>query len=130
MSLNDPLSNALSKLMNNEKIGKKIVLISPASTLVKSVLKILNENMYVGDFKEIIDGKGNVLELNLLGNINKCGTIKPRFPVTVDEYVKFEKRYLLAKGFGIIIVSTSQGLMTHTEAKEKNLGGKLIAYCY
>ncbi|MDZ4226799.1 MAG: 30S ribosomal protein S8, partial [Candidatus Pacearchaeota archaeon] len=60
----------------------------------------------------------------------KCGVVKPRFPVKLDEFEKFEKRYLPAKNFGIIIVSTSNGIMTHIEAKEKKLGGRLIAYIY
>ena len=47
-----------------------------------------------------------------------------------EEYEKFEKRYLPAKGFGIIIVSTPKGLMIHKEAISKVTGGKLIAYCY
>lgn len=130
MAMNDTLANALSKIMNSEKIGRKTVKIAPAARLVKEVLKEMNEHAYIGDFKEIEDGKGNVLELNLLGAINKCGAIKPRFPVSVKEYTKFEKRYLPAKDFGIMIVSTSKGIMTHIEAKSQNLGGKLIAYCY
>jgi len=68
--------------------------------------------------------------LNLTGNINKCGAIKPRFPVTIMDYEKFERRYLPAKNFGILMVSTSKGIMTHEEAKKKGLGGVLIAYCY
>ena len=66
----------------------------------------------------------------MAGSINKCGVIKPRFSVKKNEYEKFEKRYLPAHGFGIIIVSTPKGLMMHDEAIEKGLGGKLIAYCY
>ena len=58
------------------------------------------------------------------------GAIKPRFAVKATEYEKFEKRYLPAKGFGILIVSTVKGLMTHYEAKQQGLGGRLIAYCY
>ena len=60
----------------------------------------------------------------------KCGAIKPNFSVKKDGFEKFEKRYLPAKDFGVLIVSTSQGIMTHVEAKEKKLGGKLIAYVY
>ena len=41
-----------------------------------------------------------------------------------------EKRYLPAKDFGILIMSTSKGIMTHYDAKKKNLGGKLLSYCY
>ena len=97
----------------------------------KSVLKVMNEEGYVGTFEEIVEENGHkTLVLNLIGNINKCGVIKPRFSVKVSDIQKFEERYLIAKDMGIIIISTSQGLMTHIKAKERNLGGKLIAYCY
>ena len=82
------------------------------------------------DFEEIEDGRGNMIKLNLLGRINKCGVIKPRYSVKKDEFEKFESRYLLARGMGILILSTPIGIITHYEAKKKNIGGKLLAYCY
>ncbi|HII72684.1 TPA: 30S ribosomal protein S8 [Candidatus Woesearchaeota archaeon] len=130
MSLNDPLSNALSKVLNGETVGKKEIVIKPTSSFIKKVLDILNQEGYVGKYEEVQDGKGNHLKLSLLGNINKCGAIKPRFAVNLDGYEKYEKRFLLAKDFGLLIVSTSKGLMTQYAAKEKRLGGKLVAYCY
>jgi small subunit ribosomal protein S8 len=128
--LNDPLAAALSKIMNAERVGKREVLIQPASSMIKKVLMIMNEHNFVGSFEEIVDGKGGVLKVNLLGNLNNCGVIKPRFSTKKDGFEKWEKRYLPAKDFGLILVSTPKGLMTHYNAKEKLLGGKLIAYCY
>ncbi len=130
MSLNDPLANAMSHILNCEKKSIKTTIIKNASKLIKSVFDILKNNNYVGDFKSIESTKGETLEITLNGTINKCGVIKPRFSVKKNEYEKFEKRYLPAHDFGIIIVSTPKGLMTHKEAVEKGLGGKLIAYCY
>ncbi|MBN1544605.1 30S ribosomal protein S8 [Candidatus Woesearchaeota archaeon] len=130
MSLNDPLSNTMSKILNCEKVGKKECVVKPTSEVIKKVLDILNAEGYLGKYDEVDDGRGRYIRLNLLGNINKCGSIKPRFAVTVDNYEKFEKRFLPSKDFGLLIVSTSQGMMTHYTAKEKNLGGRLIAYCY
>jgi len=128
--LNDTLATALSAVLNKEKVGKKECIIRPSSKIIKIILQIMNENDYIGSFEEVATQKGNFLKVNLLGNINKCGAIKPRYSVKKEEYEKFEKRYLPAKGFGIILMSTSKGIMTHTEAKKKNVGGKLIAYCY
>jgi len=128
--LNDPLAAALSKILNAEKRSKKEVLIKPSSKIIKTVLAIMNENNYLGSFKEIKDSKGNFLKVNLLSNLNKCGVIKPRFSTKKDEFEKWEKRYLPANDFGIIIVSTPQGIITHYQAKEKSIGGKLLAYCY
>lgn len=130
MSLNDSLSNALSKIINAEKIGKRECFINPVSRIIKHVLILMKENRYIGDFEEIDSANGNFIKLNLIGKINKCGTIKPRFSVTKDNFEKFEKRYLIAKGFGILIISTSQGIMVHEDAKKKGIGGKLLAYVY
>lgn len=127
---NDPLAAALSKIMNAERVGKREVLIKPASKLLKEVLNILNEHNYVGSFEEIDDEKGGVLKVNILGNVNKCGAIKPRFSSKHNNFEKWEKRYLPAKDFGLLIVSTPQGIMAHNLAKEKKTGGKLLAYCY
>jgi small subunit ribosomal protein S8 len=124
--LNDPLANVLSKVLNAEKIGQKEVMIKPFSKLIKDVLKVLNEEGYVGTFEE----KDNSLTLNLLGNINKSNVIKPRYAVKVENYEKYEKRYLPAKEFGVLILTTPKGVITHRKAKELKTGGKLLAYCY
>ncbi len=130
MSLNDSLSSAMSKIQSHEKVGKKDCIIKPTSITVKRVLDILNAEGYIGAYEEVDDSKGKHLKLNLLGNINKCGAIKPTFSVKINDYDKFEKRFLPAKGFGVLILTTSQGLMTHYKSKEKKIGGKLVAYCY
>lgn len=130
MSLNDPLANALSHIKNCENVAKKECIIKNSSTLIKGVFDILKKKGFIANYKETKTPKGDFLELELKGAINNCGAIKPRFSVEVEGYEKFEKRYLPAKNFGIIIVSTNQGLMEHNQAREKNLGGRLIAYCY
>jgi len=128
--LNDPLANMFSKIINYEKIARKNIEIYQISTTIKKILDILKENGYVGEYKEITKEKGGALDLNLLGTINKCGVVKPRHAIKLDNYEKFEKRFLPAKDFGILVISTNQGYMTHIEAKKKKLGGRLVAYCY
>ncbi len=128
--LNDTLANALSTILNSEKIGKSSCLVSPSSTMIKNILNLLNEEGYIGKYEEVTKEKGAVLNVNLIGKVNNCSVIKPRFTVKRDGFEKFEKRFLLADGFGVIIVSTSQGMMTHEQAKKKKIGGKLIAFCY
>jgi small subunit ribosomal protein S8 len=124
------LSNVLSQIDSYEKIGKKELVTRNNSKVIRKVLSIMQEHKYLGAIEEIKDSKGDFLKINLLGNINKTGVIKPRFSVKKETYEKFEKRFLPAKDFGLLIVSTSQGMMIHTEAKKKLLGGKLISYCY
>jgi small subunit ribosomal protein S8 len=130
MSLNDPLASVLSHILNYEKLGKNLLVTKSNSRIIKRVLAIMREKGYLGVAEEIKDSKGNMLKINLIGKINRCGVIKPRFQVTKDDYEKYEQRFLPAKGFGIIIVSTNKGMMTHNEAKEKKIGGKLISYAY
>ena len=128
--LNDPLANVMSQILNNEIIGKTECLLKPTSKLIKELLQVMKDNGYLSDFKEVEDNRGNYIMLTLAGSINKCGVIKPRYSIKTNEFEKFERRYLPAKGLGILLVSTPKGIMTHYDAKSKNTGGKLLAYCY
>lgn len=130
MSMNDTLAMTLSLVQNAERLGKRECHIRHVSKVVRQVLDIMRQHLYVGDYIESADGQGQYLKLNLIGNINRCNAIKPRSAVKLGIFEKFEKRFLPAKDFGIIIVSTSKGMMTHLEAKDQKLGGRLIAYCY
>jgi small subunit ribosomal protein S8 len=130
MSLNDPLANALSTILNDAKVGRSESKIRPSSKIIKKVLEVMKDNSYIGAFEEIEDGKGGLIKVNLLGNINKCGVIKPRYSIKKNEFESFEERYLLARDMGILILSTPQGIMMHNDAKKKNVRGRLLAYCY
>jgi small subunit ribosomal protein S8 len=128
--LNDPLAATLSKISNAEKVGKKEVVIRPVSKMIRTVLQIMNDHNYIGSYEEIENDNGRSFKINLLGNVNKCNVIKPRFSTAQSAFTKWEKRYLPARDFGILIVSTSLGVMTHADAKKNGIGGKLLAYCY
>ena len=129
MALNDQLADSLSKIDNAVKsLSKKVVLKKSKFTL--SILNVLKENRYIGSFEIQEDGRSGLIEVNLIGNINKCGVIKPRFPVKINELERFERRFLPAKDFGVLLISTNQGLLTQKQAKDVNIGGTLIAYCY
>jgi len=130
MTNNDPLAACLSKIDNAEKVSKSEISVMGISNMKKNVLEILKKHKYVADVEYKEDSRGGEIVIKLSSLVNKCGAIKPRYNVTVSDIEKFEQRYLPAKGFGFLIISTSQGLLTNEEAKEKNLGGKLIAYCY
>jgi small subunit ribosomal protein S8 len=130
MTLNDPLANALSHLLNCEQDAKSEAYVKPATKMLRTVLDILKDEGYVGSCTEIDDGKSKIMKVSLLGKINRCNVIKPRFAIAKQSFEKYEKRFLPARGFGVLIVSTNQGLMTHASARAKGIGGKLIAYCY
>ncbi len=130
MSLNDPLASCLSNILNCEKTGKSECLVGPASKMLLSILQLMKDSKYIGEFSVVDTRRGGIVKVNLIGNINKCGVVKPRFSFTKDNYESFEKRYLPAKGFGLFIVTTSQGVLLHRDALSKSIGGKLVAYCY
>jgi small subunit ribosomal protein S8 len=87
-------------------------------------------NGYIGEFEFIDDGRSGKFKVQLLGRINKCGAVRPRFSVKVDEFEEWEKKILPSREVGLIVISTSKGVLSHREADEKHIGGKLLAYIY
>ena len=130
MATNDTLAIALNDILNAERVGKQTCIVRPVSKVTTAVLEIMKDNRYIGEYNLTDDGKGGFIEVNLIGGVNKCGVIKPRFSVTKQKYDKFEKRFLPAKDFGLMIISTSQGIITQKEARDKGIGGKLLAFVY
>lgn len=121
----DTVADALNNIMNANRAGKKDVEIKRHSKLLTSTLAIAKLKGYIKNYK--VDGT----KLNVeIGKLNGCNSIKPRFMVHVDEIEKYISRYLPARNLGVLIISTSQGLMTHQTAMEKNIGGSLIAYFF
>jgi len=125
----DLLSDMLSAIKIGDRFGK-IDTVVPASKMLKDVLMILQKNGYVGNFEFVDDGRGGKFKIGLVGSVNNCGSIRPRYAVDKLGFEKYERRYLPASGVGVLIVSTSSGVKTHREAKEHKLGGKLLAYVY
>ncbi len=121
----DIVADALNKIMNKKRSGKDSIDINYKSKMLVSVLALAKLKGYISNYRIV----GDKLKVDI-GKLNKCSAIKPRFTVTVSEIEKYEKRYLPAKNFGILIISTSQGLITNKTAIEKNIGGSLIAYMY
>lgn len=126
----DLLNDAMCNIYNYERVGKSECLIKPTSKILIEVLKIFQKNGYIGDFELIENNKGGEIKINLTHKINKCGIIKPRFDIKKDDINRWEMRFLPAKNFGLLVMSTSKGIMTNKEAKNIGLGGCLIAYVY
>ena len=126
----DPLSDALIKLYNAEQSGKYDVSIAPASKLLGSVLEIMQKSGYIGDYDRNEDGRGGSYSVKLLGAINRCGIVRPRYSVKRTDFEKWESRYLPAQDFGLLILTTNQGIMNHYHAKDSRIGGKLLAYVF
>ncbi len=125
----DPLADMFCIIKNTEAIGKHVCE-TPASKLIQGVLKVMQRHRYIGNFEFIDDGRGGKFRVHLVGRINDCNVIKPRFSVKKNEIIQWEKRYLPAQGVGILILTTSKGIMDQREAIKKNTGGKLLGYVY
>jgi small subunit ribosomal protein S8 len=120
----------MSALKNAGDTGKSECIIEPASKLLGSMLRIMQDAGYIAGFEFIEDGRGGQLKVHLTGKINKCGAICPRFSVQMDEMEFWEKQYLPGKNFGLIILSTSHGVMSHVQARKESIGGELLGYVY
>ncbi len=128
--LHDPLNDAMVAIRNAEAAGKHECLVRPASKLIGRVLKVMQESQYIRAFELIEDGRGGIYRVSLGGSINSCGVIKPRFAVRRTDLEKYEARYLPAQDFGVLILTTTEGVISQAKAKEKGVGGKLLAYVY
>jgi small subunit ribosomal protein S8 len=128
--LQDPLNDAMVTIRNAEAAGKHDCILRPASKLIGRVLKVMQEHEYIKAFELIEDGRGGMYRVNLSGSINSCGVIKPRFAIKRAELEKYEARYLPAQDFGVLILTTTEGVISQSKAKEIGVGGKLLAYVY
>ena len=133
MVMMDTLANALASIKNAEARGKRTVIIMPASKLIASVLRVIQREGYIGEFEYIDDGRWGKFRVQLLGRINDIGVVKPRLPIKYRQLrspPESLRRYLASRDMGILILSTSRGVMSHREALEKKTGGIVIAYVY
>jgi small subunit ribosomal protein S8 len=126
--MQDLVTNALNCIMNAKRAGKKFCIV-PTSNFLIRLLEVMKKNGYVASYDE--EHAKNLRNVRIeFGKLNECKAIKPRFYIAKGELDKYMGRFLPARDFGILILSTSKGLMTHKEAIEKGIGGSLIAYCF
>jgi len=120
----DIVADILNQIMNTKRVGKDYLEVERHSKFLLGVLEVAKKEGYI-DYN-LVEKK---LKIKII-KLNECRAIKPRFNVSVSDIEKYMKRFLPARGFGIIIISSSSGLITQREAYEKNIGGNLIAYFY
>ena len=126
----DLLNDALVTLRHADLDGKTSVDIAPASRLIAEVLRIFREQNFIREFTFVPTGRGGKYEVTLSQRINRCGVIKPRLAVPYDGLERYEARFLPAQDFGLLVLSTNRGVLTHRQARELKIGGRLIAYVY
>jgi small subunit ribosomal protein S8 len=128
--MSDPISDMLTRIRNGGRALQPVIEL-PHSRIKESVAHILKQQGYVADVavdgKEIkkikirlkYNGKKNVIEG--LKRISKPGLRK---------YVGATEIPRVRGGLGVAVVSTSEGVMTDTQARKKNLGGELLCYIW
>ena len=126
----DTLNDAMGVIKNAERVGKGECELRPSSKLIGRVLKVMQESGYIKQFELIEDGRNRMFKVALSGHINNCGVIRPRYAVKAADLEKYEARYLPAQDFGVLILTTTKGVMSNVKAKELGIGGKLLAYVY
>lgn len=117
-------------MYNAEKRGKKQVLIRPSSKVVIKVLQVMMKHGYIGEFEFVDNHRSGKIVVELNGRLNKCGVISPRFDFSSGDIENWVGRLLPSRQFGHFIVTTSQGIMDHDEARRRALGGKILAFFY
>jgi len=76
------------------------------------------------------DHRSGKIVVNLIGRINKCGVISPRFDVRLGDLEKQVVNLLPSRQFGHIVLTTTVGVIDHEDARRKHTGGKLLGFFY
>lgn len=85
---------------------------------------------YIGEFEIVDDHRSQKIVVELVGRINKCGVISPRFDCEINDLEKWIVNLLPSRQFGHVVLSTTYGIMTHEEARTKKTGGKILGFFY
>merc|ERR1711935_326993 len=124
------LNDCLTTIYNAEKKGRRQVLIRPVSKVVIEFLRVMQKYAYIGEFEFVDDHRAGKIVLELTGRINKCGCISPRYDIQISEMESWSERLLPSRQFGVIVLTTSAGIIDMNEARKKRTGGKILGFFY
>jgi hypothetical protein len=133
--MTDPIADYLTRLRNAIKAQHRVVEI-PSSKLKKEITKILFDQGYILNYKfvESQDSPVDTIKIALkYDSVDKVNAIKCLTRVSrpgLRQYTGYKDMPRVLNGLGIAILSTSQGVMTNKEAKEKKIGGEVLCYVY
>ena len=130
MVLTDPIADFLTR---NANMAKHDSVEIPASNIKKSLTEILKQEGFIRDYEVTEDGKQGVIKITLKYGPNGERVISGLKRISkpgLRNYVSADNLPKVLNGLGIAIVSTSAGILTDKEAREKNVGGEVIAYVW
>lgn len=131
--MTDPIADFLTRIRNAVSVGHKVVEI-PGSKLKREMTKILKEKGYILNYKFEEDGVRSSIKIALKYHPEtKVPAIKSLVRVSkpgLRRYTNVEEMPRVLNGLGIAILSTSMGLMTDKEARQRNVGGEVLCYVY
>ena len=128
MNLTDPIADMLTRIRNANSSRHESVLV-PKSNVKMAIAKILLEEGYIKDVKE--DDRNIVITLKYVGNKQRViSGLKRISKPGLRVYAECENLPKVLNGLGIVLVSTSQGVMTDKKAREAGIGGEVMAYIW
>ncbi len=131
--MTDPIADFLTRIRNAVSVGHKVVEI-PGSKMKREMTKILKEKGYILNYKFEEDGVRSNIKIALKYHPEtKVPAIKSLVRVSkpgLRRYTNVEEMPRVLNGLGIAILSTSMGLMTDKEARQRNIGGEVLCYVY
>ncbi|MDD2927544.1 MAG: 30S ribosomal protein S8 [Candidatus Omnitrophica bacterium] len=131
MSRTDLIADCFT-IIRNAIMTRKDSVDVPASNTIKSIMEILKRESYVDNFKLIEDKKQGLVRIYLkyIAGKSAIRNIKRISRPGLRLYVRHKKVPVVLRGKGLAIISTSGGIMTDKDAREKGLGGEVIGYIW
>ena len=132
MVMTDPIADFLTRIRNANQANHEVLEV-PASNIKKGIAEILKREGFVKNVEFIEDDKQGIIRVFLKYGQNGEKVITGLKRVSKPGLRVYKKREDLPKvlnGLGIAILSTSEGLLTDKEARQKNVGGEVIAYVW
>jgi len=128
----DPIADMLSRIRNAVAVGKSEINM-PHSNVKETLAKILARSGFVSEVKQTKDALGRkqlTIVINEEDTPSQLTEISRVSKPGRRLYVKSGEIPMIKRGRGMVVISTSQGMMTGNEAKSKHLGGELICKVY
>merc|ERR1711918_334185 len=130
MTKNSILADCLKNISHADRLGRKQVLIRPVNKILIKFLLIMLKYEYIIGFQFIDDQRAGKIVVNLNGRINNCGCITPRFNIKLREIEKYRNKIIPSNVFGILILTTSLGIIDSRIAIKKRVSGRLLGFFY